>query len=212
MSSFTDFLKTDYATHFGVTWDDNTMSIRLEIPSSIRFEIEDKKVAIVQPESQGVSVFRRSDNAVEVVDLEAFTKQIHGENDTPSSCDFAITPCVGTDFLLLNELTRTKSNYIYDFVQPQTGIEKEGKLETAKQQLVSTINRLYEVSCFCDSFIARRAVFSCRLSDKSKKGMMARSAKMFNKSIYKLQRMRLHETLPHGFVFEMRVYNQEFRI
>lgn len=212
MSSFTDYLKTDYATHFGVTWDDSIMSIRLEIPSSIRFEIEDKKVDIVQPNGQGVSVLRRPADAVEVVDLEDFTKKVHGENDTPSSCDFAISPCIGTDFLLLNELTRTKSDYIRPFVQPQTGIVKEGKLETAKQQLVSTINRLYEGSNFCDSFVSRVAIFSCRLSDKNKNGIMARSAKSFNKSIYKLQRMRLHETLPHGFVFEMRVYDQEFRI
>jgi hypothetical protein len=31
-------------------------------------------------------------------------------------------------------------------------------------------------------------------------------------TIYKLQRLRLHELLPHGFVFKIRVYDAEFRI
>ncbi len=212
MSSLTDFLKNDYAPHFCVEWDETTMSLRLETPASVCFEIEDKKPTIVQPAGQGVSVIRRTADAVEVLDLEDFTKQIHGEDNTPSSCDFAISPSVGTAFLLLNELTRSKSTVVLPFQQPETGIEQQGKLEKARQQLTATILRFYEVSDFCDQYTTKTALFSCRLSDKSKNGIMARSASKFNKVIDKLQRMRLHETLPHGFVFEMRVYNKEYRI
>lgn len=212
MSNLSDFLTTDYVAHFNVIWDDATMSLRAEYPASICFEIEDKKPSIVQPSGQGVSVIRKKPEAVEVLDLEGFTKQVHGNDNTPSSCDFALSPVVGSEFLLLNELTRTQSNYILRFVQPGTGVEREGKLETARRQLTETIERFYSVSNFCDQYAEKTALFSCRLSDKVRNGIMAKSARSFNKGIYKLQRMRLHELLPHGFVFKMRVYGEEYRI
>ena len=212
MSSLSDFLTNDYAAHFGVTWNSSIMSLRVEFPASICFEIEDKKPAIVQPAGQGVSIIRRKDEMVEVLDLEDFIKQIHGTDNTPSSCDFAISPLIGTGYLVLNELTRTKSEYIRRFVQPKTGEEQDGKLDVAKKQLTATINRFYEVSDFCDQYTNRTALFSCRLSDKTKNGLMAKSARAFNSGIYRLQRMQLHESLPHGFVFKLRVYNDEYRI
>ena len=212
MSNLSDFLTTDYVAHFGVTWNAATMSLRTECPASICFEIEDKKPSIVQTSGQGVSVIRKKPDAVEVLDLEDFTRQVHGSNNTPRSCDFAISPVVGNEYLLLNELTRTQSNYILRFVQPETGVEREGKLETAKQQLTETIERFYSVSDFCDQYTDKTALFSCRLSDKVKNGIMARSARSFNRGIYKLQKMKLHELLPHGFVFKMRVYSEEYRI
>lgn len=212
MSRLEDFLITDYVQHFDVMWDANTMLLRKEYPAAICFEIEDKKPNIVQPAGRGVSVIRRTTDEVEVIDLEDFTKQIHGENSTPSCCDFAISSSVGNNFLLLNELTKTNSDYILRFRQPETGVEQEGKLEKAKRQLTETIERFYSVSDFCDQYGERTALFSCRLSDKNGNGLMARSARAFNKTIYKLQRIRLHEPLPHGFVFKMRVYDAEYRI
>lgn len=212
MSNLSDFLTTDYVAHFGVTWNAATMSLRAESPASICFEIEDKKPTIVQPSGQGVSVIRKKPEVIEVLDLEDFTSQVHGSANTPSSCDFAISPVIGSKYLLLNELTRTRSNYILRFVQPETGVEREGKLETARRQLTETIERFYSVSNFCDHYVEKTALFSCRLSDKVKNGIMAKSAKSFNKGIYKLQKMKLHELLPHGFVFKMRVYSEEYRI
>ena len=212
MSSLSDFLTNDYAAHFGVTWNSSVMSLRVEIPASICFEVEDQKPAIVQPAGQGVSIIRRKDEMVEVLDLEDFMKTIYGRDNTPSSCDFAISPLSGTGYLVLNELTRTRSEYIRRFVQPKTGEKREGKLDVAKKQLTATINRFYEVSDFCDQYANRTALFSCRLSDKTKKGLMAKSARAFNSGIYRLQRMQLHESLPHGFVFKLRVYNDEYRI
>lgn len=212
MSSLSNFLTGAYASHFGVTWNAAIMSLRAESPASICFEIEDKKPSIVQPAGQGVSVIRRKADAVEIIDIEDFTYKIHGGNNTPSSCDFVISPEVGNDFLILNELTRTKSDYILNFTQPQTMVEREGKLEVARKQLTETINRFYDVSNFCDQYLEKTALFSCRLSDKAKKGIMAKSARSFNKGIYKLQRLKFHETLPHGFVLKMRIYSQEYKI
>lgn len=210
MSEFSDFLKTDYAGHFNVAWDPATMSLRMEIPASVCFEIADKEPMIIQPNGKGISVLRRKEAMIEVIDIETFTALIHGTDNTPTSCDFAITPVAEPDYILLNELTKTRSSYILPFMQPTTGIEQMGKLEFAKMQLTETINRLYEVSSFCDKYPSRVALFSCRLSDKLGKGIMARSAKAFNQSIYRLQHMKLHESLPHGFTFEMRVYDAEY--
>lgn len=188
------------------------MSLRIETPASVCFEIEDKKPTIVQATGQGVSVIRRTEEMAEVLDVENFVRQFHGEGRNPSCCDFIISPCIGMNYILLIELTRTKSDYILHFEQPTTGIEQKGKLETAKRQLTATIEHFYEVSNFCDQYAEKTALFSCRLSDKTKKGIMARSAKAFNKVIYKLQKIRLHEPLPHGFIFKMRVYNEEYKL
>lgn len=212
MSDFESFLTGEYASHFGVMWNTARMSVRKESPAAIRFEIEDQQPTIVQPAGKGVSVYRRTEESVEIIDIDDFTKQVHGTANTPSSCDFAVTPVIGTSFLILNELTRTKSGYILRFRQPDTGEEQDGKLEKARHQLTNTINRFYEVSDFCDCFNDKIALFSCRLSDKPSKGIMARSAKMFNRTIDKLQRMILHEELPHGFVFKMRVYDVEYKL
>lgn len=212
MSNLAIFLTKDYASHHGKAWKSATMKLRKEVPASVCFEIEDKQSTIIQPPNRGVSVLRRTANTVEVVDVEDFMSVIHGTNKAPSSCDFAISPSIGFDFLILNELTRTRSEYMLRFRQPQTGVEQDGKLEKAKRQLTETINRFYEVSNFCDQYAEKTALFSCRLSDKRSNGIMARSAKMFSKSISKLQKMQFHEQLPHGFVFKMRVYNAEYKL
>lgn len=49
MSSFTDFLKNEYAPHFNVMWDERTMYIRSVNPAPARFEIKDKENTILQP-------------------------------------------------------------------------------------------------------------------------------------------------------------------
>ena len=212
MSELSNFLINDYAAHFGVVWDNASMFLRTDSPASVRFEIEDQKSEIVQPSGHGVSVLRRTDDTVEIIDLECFTKTIHGTSNTPSSCDFAISPDVGTQFIIFNELTRTESKYVLSFTQPSTGIEQLGKLEYARKQLEQTIQRFYSVSNFCDQFHDKIALFSCRLSDKPSNGIMAKSAKSFNKTIFMLQKLKLRWTLPHGFQPHMRVYNIEYRI
>lgn len=212
MSRLSDFLVNVYAPHFNAAWTNDMRQLRTEVPASVRFEIEDKKPQIVQPSGSGVSVIRRPDVRVEIIDIEHFMGLVHGTDNTPNSCDFAISPETGLDFIMLNELTKSKSTYILPYVQPLTGEEKIGKLEYAKMQLTKTIDRMYEVSNFCDQYDVKTALFSCRLSDKSGNGIMARSSKAFCKPIYKLQHMTLHEELPHGFVFKMRVYEAEYRL
>ena len=115
MSTLCDFLKKDYSAHFGITWDDNTMQIRKECPASVVFEIRDQQPTIVQPTGKGVSVIRKRDYSVEIVDFEAFCKTIHGRNNAPKCCDFIISPNVGEEFIVLNELTNTESKYILPF-------------------------------------------------------------------------------------------------
>lgn len=208
MSKLTDFLLNEYVPHHGLVWNPATMTIRAEYPQSAQFEIEDKKPRIVQPVGMGVAIFRQGNNSAEVIDLEDFMKTVHQSSGVvPSCCDFVLAPVIGSDYIVLNELTHSKSEVILPFVQPQTGEKQEGKLEKARKQLKTTIERLYEVSDFCDQFAEKTALFSCRLSDKKSNGIMAKSARSFSKPIYKLQRMKLQEKLPHGFVLKMRVYD-----
>lgn len=212
MSTLCDFLKKDYSAHFGITWDDNTMQIRKECPAKVVFEIRDQQPTIVQPTGKGVSVIRKKDYSVEIVDFEAFCKTIHGRNNAPKCCDFIISPNVGEEFIVLNELTNTESKYILPFAQSATGTQQTGKLAYAREQLETTIERIYEVSNVLDSYDKKVALFSCRLSDKKGVHPMAKSARQFSRPIMKLEKMRLHETLPHGFEFVMRVYNKEYEL
>ena len=212
MSTLCDFLKKDYSAHFGITWDDNTMLIHKECPASVVFEIRDQQPTIVQPTGKGVSVIRKRDYSVEIVDFEAFCKTIHGRNNAPKCCDFIISPNVGEEFIVLNELTNTESKYILPFAQSATGAQQIGKLAYAKGQLKATIERIYEVGNVLDSYDKKVALFSCRLSDKKGVHPMSKSARQFSRPIMKLEKMRLHETLPHGFEFVMRVYNKEYEL
>lgn len=210
MSELSNFLTNEYPSHFNVIWDSATMFLRKETPASLRFEIEDKKETIIQGKNKGVSVIRRTGTAVEIIDLEEYTKLIHGSNHTPSSCDFVISPESTTEFIIFNELTRSSSNYILPFEQVQTGNKQIGKYEKAISQLEQTINRFYDVSDFCDQYKNKVALFSCRLSDKSKNDTMTMSAKSFSKVVCKKMRSQKH--LTHGFVFETRIYDEEYRI
>ena len=212
MSTLCDFLKKDYSAHFGITWDDNTMQIRKECPASVVFEIRDQQPTIVQPTGKGVSVIRKRDYSVEIVDFEAFCKTIHGRNNAPKCCDFIISPNVGEEFIVLNELTNTESKYILPFAQSATGTQQTGKLAYAREQLEATIERIYEVGNVLDSYDKKVALFSCRLSDKKGVHPMAKSARQFSRPIMRLEKMKLHETLPHGFEFVMRVYNKEYEL
>ena len=212
MSTLCDFLKKDYSAHFGITWDDNTMQIRKECPASVVFEIRDQQPTIVQPTGKGVSVIRKRDYSVEIVDFEAFCKTIHGRNNAPKCCDFIISPNVGEEFIVLNELTNTESKYILPFAQSATGTQQTGKLAYAREQLEATIERIYEVGNVLDSYDKKVALFSCRLSDKKGVHPMAKSARQFSRPIMRLEKMKLHETLPHGFEFVMRVHDKEYEL
>lgn len=213
MSKLTDFLLNDYIPYHKLVWNPATMTIRTEYPTSAHFETEDMKPQILQPIGEGVAVFRQGNYSTEVVDLEDFMKTAHQSSGlVPSCCDFVMVPVAGSDYIVLNELTRSKSEVILPFVQPQTGEKQEGKLEKARRQLMTTIERLYEASNFCDQFAEKTALFSCRLSDKRGNGVMAKSARSFSRSIYKLQRIKLQEQLPHGFVMKIRVYDAFYHL
>lgn len=212
MSKFCDFLKTDYPIHFGITWNDTTMQIRKELPNGVVFEIRDQQPTIEQVKGEGVSVIRRKEELAEVVDFEAYSKTIHGPDNTPSCCDFVISPYASNEYIIFNELTFSASNYILPFTQKTTGSEQKGKLAYAREQLITTIERIYEVNNILDNYSQKIALFSCRLSDKKGNNPMTRSAKHFNAPIMKLERMVFHEELPHGFKFAMRVYNKAYNL
>lgn len=47
-------------------------------------------------------------------------------------------------------------------------------------------NKQLNLKATLDQYANRTALFSCRLSDKTKKGLMAKSARAFNSGIYRL--------------------------
>ena len=207
-----DFLKNQYAPFYGKRWDDATMTIRMERPASAVFEIKDKEPQIVQPAGKGVSVIRRGDVPVVVIDVESFTSMIHNTGNTPSACDFVICPVVGNDVVIFNELTCSESKYVKPYHDPYTAEDKEGKMEYAKGQIEKTLDRFYSVGNFLDAYNRKVALFSCRLTDKPGNSVMARSCRKFSKVIYSLEHIKTVEKMKYGFQFHVRIYGKEFII
>lgn len=213
-SALIDFLKKDYPSHFGLEWDDNTMKIRKEKRPKGKFEIRDGQLRIVQYAGRGVSVINNNSGTdVEIIDFEHYIN-IFCDTDAGMGrkCDFIINPIAGYDFIIFNELTESERQYIMPFTSPQTGKEKEGKLAYAKKQLEISIEKFYSVNNFLDNYEKKVALFSCRLTDGKLERYMTRSISAFRKPQKIFSNIRAHEPLTHGFVFEQRIYNNEYKV
>lgn len=213
-SALVHFLKTDYPLHFYVEWEDAVMRIRKEEHPGGRFEIRDCQSHIIQYEGQGVSVINNNTQVnVEVIDFEHYINNFQGKKaGEGNKCDFIIHPVAGNDFIIFNELTESASQYIKPFEVPTTGEWREGKLVYAKRQLEASIEKFYGVNDFLDDYVRRIALFSCRLTDKRPNSIMAKSMRAFRKSQRFFSNIQSHEVLVHGFVFELRIYNAEFKV
>ncbi len=213
-SALIDFLKKDYPTSFDIDWDEATMQIRKEQRSKGKFEIRDQQSTIVQYCGKGVSVINnRLDINVEIVDFERYIDLFKNtEAGKGQKCDFIINPVAGYDFIVFNELTESKNQYLLPFSSSVTGGEKEGKLSYAKKQLEVSIERFYSINNFLDNYKKKIALFSCRLTDGKSSRVMTRSVKAFRKPQRILSNIRGNELLVHGFVFELRIYDQEYKI
>lgn len=212
-SALIDFLKKDYPAHFSQEWKEDTMQVRREQRPKGRFEIRDGQPQIVQYKGHGVSVINNdSKTDVEIIDFEHFINIFH---DTDAGkgrkCDFIINPIAGYDFIVFNELTESEKQYIMPFTSSKTGEEKDGKLAYAKKQLESSIEKFYAINNFLDNYEKRVALFSCRLTDGKPDRYMTRSVSAFRKPQKILANIRAHEFFTHGFIFEQRIYNKEYK-
>lgn len=212
-SALIDFLKKDYPKHFGQEWKEDTMQVRREQRPKGKFEIRDGQPQIVQYTGNGVSVINNnSETDVEIVDFEHYINIFRGTDaGMGRKCDFIINPIAGYEFIIFNELTESERQYIMPFTSLKTGEEKEGKLAYAKRQLEISIEKFYSVNNFLDNYEKKVALFSCRLTDGKPERYMTRSVSAFRKPQKILSNIRAHESLAHGFVFEQRIYNKEYK-
>lgn len=213
-SALIDFLKKDYPSHFGVVWDETTMSIRREQRPRGKHEIRGQQPKIVQYSGKGVSIINNNSLVdIEIIDFEHYINLFH---DTAAGmgrkCDFIINPIAGYDFIVFNELTESQGQYIRPFNSPTTGDKKEGKLAYAKKQLEISIEKFYSVSDFLDGYEKKIALFSYRLTDGKPGHLMTKSMNAFRRPQKILSNIRAHEPLIHGFVFEQRMYHEEYKV
>lgn len=213
-SALINFLKKDYPNHFKMKWDGNTMEIRREEHSTGKFEIRDLQPTIIQYRGNGVSVINNNSQVnVEIIDFEHY---INLYKDTPAGlgrkCDFIINPIAGYDFIIFNEFTESESRYVTPFDVPETGEHKEGKRAYAKRQLEFSIEKFYCVNNFLDNYQKKVALFSCRLSDGKPNHVMTKSMTAFRKTQKILSNIRSNEPMVHGFIFEQRIYDKEYKV
>ncbi|RGQ78875.1 hypothetical protein DWY80_22275 [Bacteroides ovatus] len=213
-SALIKFMKKDYPNYFKMTWDDTQMEIRREEHSTGKFEIRDQQPTIIQYKGNGVSVINNNRQVnVEIVDFENYIDLYKG---TPAGlgrkCDFIINPMAGYDFIVFNELPESESQYVTSFDKPMTGEHKEGKRAYAKKQLEISIEKFYSVNDLLDAYQKKIALFSCKLSDGKSNHPMTNSIKAFRKPHRIFSNIRSNEPMAHGFVFEQRIYDKEYKV
>ncbi len=213
-STLIDFLEKDYPAHFNVKWDEVGTQIRKEQQPKGKFEIRDRRQKIVQYSGKGVSVINNNSNIdVEIIDFEHYVDIFKKmEAGLGRKCDFIINPIAGYDFIVFNELTESDSQYLLPFTSPETGEGKEGKLAYAKKQLEMSIEKFYSVNDFLDNYKRKTALFSCRLTSGKPERVMTKSLAAFRKPQRILSNIHSNELLVHGFVFEQRIYDKEYKL
>jgi len=63
-----------------------------------------------------------------------------------------------------------------------------------------------------DDYEKKVALFSCRLTDTRPNGIMSKSLRAFRKPQKIFANIRAHELLIHDFVFEQRIYDNEYKV
>lgn len=208
------YLSVDYPKHFGKAVP-LKFPLRVEYTSAKFFEIKDKGTGIIQKAGGGVSVFENHDGKrVEIIDFEKYINDFRkGKACEGGRCDFVLSSADGFDFLILNELTMTKSEYLHGFVQPTTGIPRIGKMEYARDyQLPETIDKLNHAKGLLPKYKHKTALFSYRLPDGGARNAATISMGIFQKPVQNVSNITMHQSLMEGFVFEQRVYPQAYRI
>lgn len=214
-SSLIEFLEQQFPVAFNRKWDTEKMIIRREQRSKGKFEIKDKEPKIVQFHGKGVSVINNTaEIPVEIVDFESYIDLLDSaDGEIGRKCDFIINPIAGYDFIIFNELTESETQYIKPFVSPSSGEAKEGKLSYAKKQLENSIELFYKVNpVFLERYTRKIALFSCKLTDTKPNNAMAQSIRGFRKPQKIFSNIRANQLLTHGFIFEQRIYNTEYKI
>ena len=213
-SALIDFLKKDYPAHFGQEWKEGTMQVRREQQPKGKFEIRDGQSQIIQYPGRGVSVINNNSGIdVEIIDFEHYINIFHNTDaGVGRKCDFIINPIAGYDFIIFNELTASEKQFIMPFTSRKTGEAKEGKLAYAKKQLEISIEKFYNVNNFLDQYKKRVALFSCQLTAADSNGIMSQSLRAFRKPQKIFSNIRANEPLVHGFVFEQRIYDKEYKV
>ena len=114
-------------------------------------------------------------------------------------CDLILTSASDYNFIVLNELS--------------TGKRIENKLEHAIEQFNDSIEKLSENKFFLLLFKQRIALLSYKLTDTNSSSLVAQSIAKFGLPTRATSKnISLQEVLKRGFVFEQRIYPDEFEL
>lgn len=220
MLSIFDYLNDVYPTSYGKPTP-LSFSPRYEETSASIFEIKDRKPSILQPKGEGVSCFENAQRrTVLILDFEKYINDLRtGRASEGKKCDFILVPHKRFDYIILNEVTATDSQYLDPFIQPQTQKPREGKCSMARRQLSETIAKLSKRSrdgeSFLEPFTRRIALFSYRLP-QSKADTPREIADSFGKF---LSTTAINNSISAnepffavGFIYEQRIYPEPYSL
>lgn len=188
--------------------------LRIETTHAPTFELRDGQPCILQAEGDGVSKFaNRAGVTIDIVDFEQYITNLRtGKASEGKKCDFILVPRDDTQWIILNEISETSAAYIEPFVQPKTGRQQEGKLAHAMSQLRESIDKLSCAPDFIGRYQHRVALFSYRVPEADWDNEATESMKSFLSVTSMAGNISMPASLGEGFVFEQRVYPEEYVI
>lgn len=212
MTPFSKLLQAAYAPAYGTTWKEQ-YSMRVEVVDLETFELRDKKETMVQSPGTGVACFHNPQKEeVEIIDFEHFVNQFTQSLQAGQGmkCDFILTPLEHQDYIILNEVSHLWEKSLRQFGENE---KFQGKLEKSFAQLKSSIEKLYhsqEIASWLDKTPRKVALFSVRLKDcpesMRRTDSSLRSLTAFLLPATEQKTITVKEGLPHGFVYERRIY------
>lgn len=188
------------------------IGLRVESTAAPVFEIRDGQPLIIQKAGLGVALFsHRGDGIVDIVDFERYINDLRtGRASEGKKCDFILVPRDDTRWIVLNEISETRLEYIHPFVKATTGQRQEGKLAHAISQLRESIGKLSCAPGFVGRYEHRVALFSYRIPQVSHEDQATQSMGSFLSVTQMMGNVSMPVELEMGFVFEQRIYPEPY--
>lgn len=201
-----DYLQNVYPKRTGYTGK-KTPVLNDVTTNNKSFELCDAKrchtaTFITSGGNTGEACFYNLNNVdVYIVNFESYIDSYTQSNSAgrKEKCDLILTSASDYNFIVLNELS--------------TGKRIENKLEHAIEQFNDSIEKLSENKFFLLLFKQRIALLSYKLTDTNSSSLVAQSIAKFGLPTRATSKnISLQEVLKRGFVFEQRIYPDEFEL
>jgi hypothetical protein len=217
-----ELLRSDFAAHYGATWRPKFI-VKTENTSSTFFEMiepdyqKDPCDSCITDKDSGTLVFNNPNGTnIEIIYYDEFACQFSSKRaGSGKRCDF-IMDIISEVTVIFVELSNTEEKFIGPF--HNISGDQPGKRAYAFDQLKDSVNKLLSIPSvysYLEQYSRKSGLFGYKLPviSEDEKDLMQKSFTRFTmpeKIISSIQSVTA--LLPHGFIFEQRLYPDPFII